>query len=283
MRRKIGIFFLIICLSAVALSAGFIAYNIWVENTAYNIAMRTARALYEKMGEAKNTELSSDSISVDMPLLEINGEHYIGIISIPALSLKLPVNNALDDDRLKESPCRYSGDLFDSLVISAHNYKRHFGAVSTLSNGDMVTVTDAEGYEHNYSVDLIDTLHGSEVDAMVNSPYDLTLFTCAKNRTDRITVRCVKIEQEIENLQLFEPEILESEVLTPINGKLKLDKKYEVFNPVKNKWGSLPKVTANVVFEIRLKDSAVLPGKLIITYDVYNGEKSGIVAAEIVP
>lgn len=375
MKRKIGFFFMFVCITAIALSAGLMAYNMWIEKMAYNRAMQTAEALYDQIqnpvvrpGDDYYKELSLTNVT---PLMEMNGEYYLGILSIPSLSLKLPVNNEYDDNRMEDSPCRYVGDLSGSLVICAHNYSRHFAGIKNLSDGDVITITDVTGYDHNYTVELVTTLHGSEVDAMINSSYDLTLFTCTKSRTDRVTVRCVKIVESLDNetesaiiaddpnapkapnfrvdythetiklrkgylysmdgvaftevtennitidvsdcitnnspvyirksatgkqpmskTQIITPiarAALDSQILTPENGKLILDDKYEVYNSLTSKWGKLPKVTANTAFEIRLKktagQAASLPAKLMITYDVYDAEKnkSGIVAAEIVP
>lgn len=375
MKRKVGFFFLFACIAAITLSAGLMAYNIWIENIAYEKAIMTAQALYEQIQNPKvmpgDDYYGELSVKNATPLIEISGEYYLGILNIPALSLKLPINSEYDDKRMEDSPCRYVGDLSGSLVICAHNYKRHFGGIKNLANGDIITITDATGYEHNYTVELVTTLHGSEVEAMINNPYDLTLFTCTKSRTDRVTVRCVKAEDEtldneteapiiaddpnapnapnfkidythetiklrkgylysmdgidfteitetsniaidvsasitksapiyikkgaagnrpISKTQIITPiarATLDSQVLTPANGALALDNKYEVYNPFTMKWGKLPKITANSALEIRLKSTAnlaaSLPGKLIITFDVYDSEKnkSGIVAAEI--
>jgi hypothetical protein len=42
----------------------------------------------------------------------------------------------------------------------------------------------------------LDVLPGDAVEEMIAGEYDLTLFTCATNRTHRITIRCDKVESE---------------------------------------------------------------------------------------
>ena len=90
-------------------------------------------------------------------------------------------------------------------------------------------------------------------------------------------------------------EIAEEE-LSPSGGKLKLDKKYEVYDEAKDKWGSLPKVEASCELKIRLKatakggaesDSTYAASNtatLAITYGEYEAgkDKLGIKAADIV-
>jgi len=186
MKRRIGKIVLFFSIMAFLSAAGIVVFNLWGEYRAaqasQNITRQIRKLDVQPMAAAQ--------------LIEIDGEYYIGILSIPALSLELPVNNTLDYDRLEESPCRYTGDFSGSLVISAHNFEHHFRGISTLSYGDMAIITDAAGREHEYRVELMETLSESDVDAMVNSPYDLTLFTCTPGRTERVTVRFTRVQEE---------------------------------------------------------------------------------------
>ena len=71
-----------------------------------------------------------------MPTVEIDGERYIGFLTIPDLELELPVMEDWDYDKLKIAPCRYSGTLLENdLTIAAHNYLRHFGRLAELGLG----------------------------------------------------------------------------------------------------------------------------------------------------
>ena len=400
---------------------GVLAYGVWDENRAAKSVALTSQMLYEQTEKNKTennnkdeditpedaaapTELPEETYN---PMIEINGEFYAGILYIPSLSLKLPVNNQWSDDRLKETPCRYAGDIKNSLIICAHDYKSHFGNITRLSYGERLFITDAEGNEHWYSVGLLETLKATDIDILINAPYDLTLFTCTPSGKERIAVRCereqppvvpdekteeteeteeleettetesISIEeiQETENIteeietgvitdydpapdykpdykkeiiklkkgdfysldgglsfaevkknggvsldisgcitngsdirikkpgsevQIIMPvarAMLESATLSCNNGKITLDtKKYEVYNPKAKAWGSVPKVTADTEFNIRLKETvketktgltgnaASISGTLKITYGVYDTakNKSGIIAAEIV-
>ena len=58
----------------------------------------------------------------EMPTMELNGYDYIGVLEAPSLELTLPVMDRWDYERLKISPCRFSGKVYeDDLVICAHN------------------------------------------------------------------------------------------------------------------------------------------------------------------
>ena len=379
MKRKLGKFILFFGIVAILSGIGIIVYNLWDENRANNKAMQ----ILQEIEEIEIT-MPEKPIESSPPFIELNGEYYIGTISIPKLSLELPINNELDDARMKNSPCRYVGDFSSQMVISAHNYNKHFGGISKLSYGDAITITDGNGKEHPYKVELTEILHQTEVDAMINSPYDLTLFTCTKSRVDRITIRCsreqpadsesaeednpenyiVPDEQNLSEapnyiidykkeiiklkkgyiystdggdnfteattesisldvsdyitngisihikktadksepaskIQVIIPitrATLDSQTLTPERGRLKLDKKYEVYDSSTNKWGNLPPITTDTELEIRIKNTVEISGenvtgnassvsgKLIITYGLYNtkSKRSGIITAEII-
>ena len=124
----------------------------------------------------------------------INGFAYIGYLAVPDLGLELPIMSGWDSRRLQISPCRYTGTLRgEDLVIMAHNYNSHFGRLSQLSLGAQIQFMDMDGNLWNYQVVAMDVLSAEAVEEMTAGEYDLTLFTCATNRSHRVTVRCNKI------------------------------------------------------------------------------------------
>lgn len=186
-KKKPKIFVLFLAVLPLLLSVGVAAYNYWDDDRANTAAVWTTLTLYEQIEEYQENGGENDS-----QLIEIDGEFYTGILSIPSLDLELPINNELNDERLKASPCRYSGDISSSMVIAAHNYKTHFGEILNLIYGDTLIITDAAGNKHHYTVELLTVLNESDVDAMINTLYDLTLFTCTSDRKNRITIRCTE-------------------------------------------------------------------------------------------
>lgn len=126
-----------------------------------------------------------------MPTVELEGYRYIGVLSVDSLELSLPVMEEWDYDRLKISPCRFAGNLYqDNLVICAHNYPQHFASLKEVPLGTEVTFTDAEGSAFRYAVVGFDTVGPDEVEKMVTGDWDLTLFTCNTNGQTRCAVRC---------------------------------------------------------------------------------------------
>lgn len=128
---------------------------------------------------------------MDMPETEVNGGNYIATLSIPAISLELPVNTQWNYVNLKQSPCRYNGSAYThDLIICAHNYDIHFGSIKYLNPGDTVILTDMDGNRFVYAVSYTETLGAFDVDELRAGDWDLTLFTCTVGGASRVTVRC---------------------------------------------------------------------------------------------
>lgn len=127
----------------------------------------------------------------EMTVVDIDGHGYIGYLTVPALGLELPVMSEWDDLRLKMAPCRYFGSTKShDLVICGHNYDHHFGRLKNLQTGDTVFFTGMDGVKTAYEVTEVETLQPTEIEQMIGSSYDLTLYTCTYGGQSRVTVRC---------------------------------------------------------------------------------------------
>ena len=136
-----------------------------------------------------------DPFDPTMTEVEIDGLAYIGTLSIPTLELELPVLSAWDEQRLRIAPCRYAGSTkTGDLVIAGHNYRQHFGRLSSLSVGDAVSFEDMDGVCRTYEVAAVETLGPDAVEQMTSGEYDLTLFTCTYDGSLRVTIRCEQTE-----------------------------------------------------------------------------------------
>lgn len=127
----------------------------------------------------------------------IDGNEYIGYISVPSLGIDLPVMAEWDYDKLKIAPCRYYGSAkTDDLIIAGHNYTSHFGKLTGIDIGASVYFTDAADRKYEYTVADIESLGGYDTEKMIISDYDLTLYTCDYSGNNRITVRCTRLDKQ---------------------------------------------------------------------------------------
>ena len=129
---------------------------------------------------------------MEMPVTEVDGHAYIGVLDIPRLERSLPVMSTWSYPKLKIAPCLYTGSVYSrDAVISAHNYEEHLRYLWQLEPGDEVRFTDVAGNVFIYEVILQEILAPYEVEHMTTkTDWDLTLFTCKTGGRMRITTRC---------------------------------------------------------------------------------------------
>lgn len=152
-------------------------------------AGQSAQLILSKITAQSESDGNEDNS--DAKTAEIDGYEYIGYITIPDLNLELPVMSDWDYTRMKLSPCRYSGSVqTNDMVIAAHNYTRHFGRLSKLSEDDTIYFTDINGNRYSYSVKEVEVLAPTAIEEMTSGEYDLTLFTCTYSGQSRLAVRC---------------------------------------------------------------------------------------------
>ena len=87
----------------------------------------------------------------------------------------------------------FYGNLNKNLVICGHSYKAHFGDLYKLKQKDKVIFIDVNNNKYVYEVELIETLKSTDVRDMIESDFDLTLYTCTKDGKNRVTVRCNRV------------------------------------------------------------------------------------------
>lgn len=168
-----------------------------VESLIENRATEPPAEIETEINPTGQTE--EPTIAPELPVVMVNGYEYVGYLEIPLLERKLPVMAEWDYDKLEISPCRQLGSSrTDDLVIAAHNYSTHFGRLKELSEGDTVVFTDMDGIVNTYSVEKIEDLDPYDVDTVLNSDYDLVLYTCTVGAKARVTVFCDRITEETD-------------------------------------------------------------------------------------
>lgn len=135
----------------------------------------------------------------EMPEVRVDGQLYIGYLSIPEIEIELPVMSDWDYDKLRLAPCRQYGSLYTGdLVIAAHNYERHFGKLKDLSMGATCTFTDMNGNAVEFELELrelLDPFVEASTDRVVDSGYDLVLYTCTKGGGQRVVCFFNRVEK----------------------------------------------------------------------------------------
>lgn len=191
MRIKRGTLFMLAGLLLILGAGGLTLHNYLEENAAAVQAERVVEVLEAQVIPPSTDGEPPVQTATELQAVEIDERAYIGVLEIPALGLTLPVQADWSLPKLKASPCRYVGSaLTGDMIIAGHNYRRHFGALSSLQAGEGVWFTDVNGHVYAYEVTGTEVLDGGDVDGMLAGDWDLTLFTCTLGGRSRVTVRC---------------------------------------------------------------------------------------------
>ena len=205
-RGRLGSFLILLGVVCIIAAAGLTAYNIWDAKRAEKASSDIVKKMDEQLGDEDDDGpiLLEDEEFRKMPTMMIDGYEYIGKLQIPSLSLDLPVMMEWDYDRLKISPCRYSGSYFSNdLVICAHNYARHFSPIKTIAMGEDVWFITADNKKIHYITSNVQTIQPTNIEEMVENDrnsatstndWDMTLFTCNTGGQTRCAIRCTRVE-----------------------------------------------------------------------------------------
>ncbi len=216
-KKKRGGLFLLLGLLMIGGALGLTAYNKWDSDRAGKASEDVLETLNDEMEDyheeieewKEENGVEDEEIPLDithallgqdenlaMPGMEVDGYIYIGVLSIPSLSIELPIMGDWDMEWLKTSPCRYSGSYYqDNLVIAGHNYRRHFSPIKWIALGTDVYFKNVEGLSYHYVVSNLETIEPSAVEDMITADdWDLTLFTCTTGGASRCAVRCTRVE-----------------------------------------------------------------------------------------
>lgn len=178
----------LVCLGAfiILLSFGLLLYENHAESNALNESEKALLKLNDVILE-EDTD--------DEKTIIVDDYEYMGVISIPKINIELPIISDWSYEKLEKSPCVYYGSIEENnLVILAHSYKYHFRYLNKLNAKDKVIITDAGGNNYVYEVIYKDILDPQKSDKVIETEYDLVLFSCYNSGTQRITVYCNKIK-----------------------------------------------------------------------------------------
>lgn len=195
MKRKLGT--LCIVLGSVLILAALTLF-LWNQKKEQNAedAVKKILPIIEESIE-KTAEVQTDQTDLEqetMTEIEVQGESYIGYLSLPTIQVKLPVMTDWSTVQLETAPCRYAGSVkTDDLVIIAHNYPSHFGNLKNIYVGDIVCFKDMDGIVYQYEVAKTDVVESTAIEEVTNSGFSLTLLTCTYSGQNRIAVWCEKV------------------------------------------------------------------------------------------
>lgn len=194
-RKRNGLLLMALGVCTILSAVALIGYNEREQQTA---AQESNQALLQlqSMQNCLPTEETMQPEDDTLAEIEIDGERYIGQLSIPDLNLELPVMSQWSYPRLRKAPCRYSGTVLGrNLVLLAHNYPIHFGKLKELPLNTEICFQDVHGQKTWYRLAALEILDPKKIEEITAEEYDLTLFTCTYGGKSRVVARCVMEEK----------------------------------------------------------------------------------------
>ena len=162
--------------------------------SANQVLMIMEAQLEEKAAEATEAqEAIPETIPepTELTPVQIGGNWYIGYLRIPALEMELPIAETISDAMLQVAPClEYGSPLTNDAVIAGHNYKKHFLPLHNIEVGTGLSFTDMTGYVIGYEVAEVKIVAPTSVAEVIESEYDLILYTCTSGGGSRVLVCC---------------------------------------------------------------------------------------------
>ena len=182
MKKKFGLILVVIGI-ALLCGAGYLAYDNWRrEQSQQEAADRALKGLADAIPKFPENSL---------PIKTVDGYDDVGILEIPKLGKQLPVLATCDESILDVAPGLYSGNpYFGNLVIGGHNSYPQFWGLNSLAAGDEVRFTDFNDIVWTYTVAGSEVLYPQEVEELIKSDYELSLFNCTWDNSQRLVVRC---------------------------------------------------------------------------------------------
>lgn len=200
MKNRRGILLMLVGVVLILGAGGLLLYNNWQEKNSKEFVSRVIDE-FERLVDPFKREMMQ--LPKQMQSVVIDGKEYIGSLDFPTLDQSFPILKNCNDELLKLAPCRYTGSyLKDNMIIAGHNYSSGFGLIKRLEIGDKVFFTDTLGNTLTYKVKDVQEIDGMDIKGMKEKgEWDLTLFTCTYGGQSRYAVRCVKTNEERENIK----------------------------------------------------------------------------------
>ena len=200
MKNRRGILLMLVGVVLILGAGGLLLYNNWQEKNSKEFVSRVIDE-FERLVDPFKRETMQ--LPKQMQSVVIDGKEYIGSLDFPTLDQSFPILKNCNDELLKLAPCRYTGSyLKDNMIIAGHNYSSGFGLIKRLEIGDKVFFTDTLGNTLTYKVKDVQEIDGMDIKGMKEKgEWDLTVFTCTYGGQSRYAVRCVKTNEERENIK----------------------------------------------------------------------------------
>lgn len=129
--------------------------------------------------------------TMEMPVLQIEGQDLCGLVEIPAYGVTLPVCDDWDPAKISACPRRFWGSAYDgSLIIGGADQTGQFDFFDRIDIGAAVTFTAVTGAEFDYTVRMVERYDSIPAEVLMEEEPGLTLFVRDAYQLHYILLRC---------------------------------------------------------------------------------------------
>lgn len=191
--RTLSIAFSAVGIVLVVAALAVLSYNLLSSRQAESDAAAILAKVEQQMPDERRV-FSGQATVERMPMVQVDGHSYVGILEFPRLSVCLPVLAEDEEGMEALAPKVFSGSAYDgTLVIAGSNYESIFGDLNRFDEGDAVVFTDVAGQEFHYRAVTFESFANDEI-ALVctgSDSWDLTLFSASFSGQAQVAVRLV--------------------------------------------------------------------------------------------
>lgn len=183
---------LAICGSILILAALFILLiNTVQKNRAQKELGNTVEKILSLIPEVRDAA-PDDRINTDLPLLEVDGEDFAGLLEAPGFrDSPLPIGGSWSKHELFRYPHRYTGSIYDgTLIIGGSDDAGQMDFLHRIEINQMITVTDVTGARYHYRVMDIKKKKSASTEALTSEEADLVLFAPDRKALNYTLVFC---------------------------------------------------------------------------------------------
>ena len=179
-----GIILILVSVASIGISAV-------MEKQAAKKAEQIVTSLQSLMPETSDG-IPDDRVNLTMPMLELDGENFVGIFELPKYDCTLPIYGTWDKSKVTSYPCRYMGNMYDgSLIIGGSDKQGQLAFTKLVTSDDVIYITDVTGLRYSYVVTEIVKTTDVSTENLISSRSDLVIFIKNTYSLDYTVVRCV--------------------------------------------------------------------------------------------
>jgi len=186
---------LILLIVGIVLIVAAIAVVVFSELSAGK-AESDCKALVAKLRELMPENYAGqpdDRVNLSMPMVEVDGKNYVGIVQLPKYDRELPVSAQWDANAVTATPCRYTGSIYDgTLIIGGSDNDGQFDFMKLITMGDEISVTDMTGGKYRYTVTWVENSKDVSTQALSGGDDALVIFARNTYSLDNTIVRCAR-------------------------------------------------------------------------------------------